>query len=88
MTREEATQHFIDLLKDEDAFTNRDKEAFDVAIKALSKEPCGDCISRETARRIIDSGRTKEQMLDMIANTPSVQFTVLDDIKAEGEKHE
>ena len=39
-----------------------------------------DYISKETARRIIDSGRTKEQMLDMLENTPSVQSTVLEDI--------
>ena len=40
-----------------------------------------DYISKETARRIIDSGRTKEQMLDMLENTPSVQSTVLEDIR-------
>ena len=44
----------------------------------------GECISRETARRIIDSNRTKEQMLDMLENTPSVQpVSVLEDIKSE-----
>lgn len=53
------------------------------ASKALSQEPCIDCISREIVRRIIDSGRTKEQMLDMLANTPSVQPKVLEDIKVE-----
>ena len=42
-----------------------------------------DYISKETARRIIDSGRTKEQMLDMLENTPSVQPKVIEDIKAE-----
>jgi len=48
------------------------KEALDMAIKALEQQPCGDCISRETARRIVDSGRTRQQMIDMILATPPV----------------
>ena len=54
-------------------------------LEALEQEPCEDCISRETARRIVDSGRTRQQMIDMILATPSVkpQEPVLDNIKAE-----
>lgn len=47
-------------------------EALDMAIKALEQEPCEDCISRETARRIVDSGRTRRHMIDMILATPPV----------------
>lgn len=35
-------------------------------------EPMRDLIYRETARRIIDSPRSKEQMLTMLSSTPSV----------------
>ena len=39
---------------------------------ALSAEPCEDYVSREVVRRIIDSPRSKRQMLDMLASLPSV----------------
>ena len=42
-----------------------------------------DLVSREVVRRIIDSPRTQEQMLDMLASIPSAELSVIEDIKAE-----
>lgn len=73
MTREEAINIMSQMIKDEEGFlSDNTVEAHKMAIKALEQEPCEDCISRETARRIVDSGRTRKHMIDMILATPPV----------------
>ena len=74
MTREEAIKlltQYIDYDAETPDYYEMEK-ACKAAIKALKQEPCEDCISRETARRIVDSGRTRQQMIDMILATPPV----------------
>ena len=48
MTREDAIRH-IKWIKDNGHTANylNEKEALDMAIKALEQEPCEDCISRQ-----------------------------------------
>ena len=48
MTREEATAYF----KDMNECTYGNVEPIQIAIKALEKEPCDDCISREAVEKI------------------------------------
>ena len=74
MTREERTKLIKHLKHDRSIgadYMITDKDA-DEIIRALEQEPCDDCISRETARRIVDSGRTRQQMIDMILAIPPV----------------
>lgn len=73
MNREQAINIISQMIKDEEGFlSDNTVEAHKMAIKALEQEPCGDCISRETARRIVDSGRTRQQMIDIILAIPPV----------------
>ena len=65
MTNEEAIERLKGLYGNN--YTEQEK-ALDMAIKALQS----DCISREMARRIIDSGRTKEQMLESLKTAPDI----------------
>ena len=70
MTNKEQT---ISNLKKLKSFHNGSYGAdIDRAIKSLEQEPCEDAISREVARRIIDSGRTRDQMLEMVESAVAV----------------
>ena len=63
--------------KDNNAFSLQLNEALNMAIKVLQT----DCISREMARRIIDSGRTREQMLESLETAPDI----VQELKNKGE---
>ena len=74
MTREDAIKN----IKEHCYFANlipQAKEALEMAIKALEKKSCEDCISREEMWRayhkMIDSGKTVD-VYDAIKNLPSV----------------
>ena len=76
MTREEA----IELLHDiqTDAVYNvlsSEKEALDMAIKALEQQPCDDAISRETVLEIIEKEEFKGDAIYGIERLPSVTPT-------------
>ena len=84
MTREEAIMY----LKRADVSVGckvktKTAEAIEMAIEALQKEPCGDCVSRETVMHILDevggdfdSPREAvvpiDYIADMVAELPSV----------------
>ena len=51
MTKEEATK-WLKTFKGRTGMAEL-SQAFDVAIKALEQEPCGDCISREKAKQFL-----------------------------------
>ncbi len=74
MTREEA----IEYLKAEDIHEQAEKEAFEMAIKALSQEPCDDAISRDFLFRVLDNfcGHdrtiTLDTLTDIVYYLPSV----------------
>jgi hypothetical protein len=50
------------------------KEALDMAIKALEQQPCEDCISREQAIRVAEQGQIQgfEWQFKKLCNLPSV----------------
>ena len=102
MTREEARQRIKILsagLRDEDSVEYAvfdDKEALEMAISALSAEPCDDCISRQAVLNAIQKLNIPEDMCVFeiishievaIATLPSVENkyfdSVIEDIKAE-----
>lgn len=90
MTREEA----IEIIKDYDVNGcgychqggDEIEEAFDMAIEALSAEPCEDCISRKEAINAIKRTVSTEQ-IKALKRLPSIQpkskTDVLDKIRAE-----
>ena len=74
MTREEA----ISILKTFRITGDKAHEAFDMAIKALEKQPCKNCISREAAIDIVEKWFNKIQLngdicCDGIRSLPSVE---------------
>ena len=96
MTNEEAIAYIQEWLKDEYAVNSKDRKALNAAIKALSREPCDDCISREDtlARLRADTSFVctgdKLQAIEIVNNmppvTPQPKTEVLDEIRDEIEE--
>ena len=78
MTRNEALEilQAVKFLLPIEAYTDRAEEALDMAIEALDKplpKPHDRLMFWETARRIIDSPRSKEQMLAVLDSVPPIE---------------
>lgn len=78
MTRDEAKEilQAVKFLLPTEEYSERVEEALDMAIKALEQpipKPHDRLMFWETARRIIDSPRSKEQMLAVLDSVPPVE---------------
>ena len=78
MTRDEALEilQAVKFLLPIEAYTDRAEEALDVAIEALEQpipKPHDRLMYWETARRIIDSPRSKSQMLTVLDSVPPIE---------------
>ena len=85
MTNQEAIRNFKSLymmadITDEYGETE-DTTPYEKALNMAIEVLRSDCISREMARRIIDSGRTKEQMLESLKTAPDI----VQELKNKGE---
>lgn len=79
MTREEAVEELYRIVENQYRSAEKDKEALDMAIQALEKEPCEDCISRQDVLAIagdscldLDSYDDTREFCDEIKELPSV----------------
>ena len=73
MTYEEAKRVFLDRgYVEADGGTIYDPDAWRNACSKISKVLEQDMISREMARRIIDSGRSRDQLLESLNSAPDI----------------
>ena len=77
MTREEAIKA---LIKERKTALHENKQAFDMAIKALKQEPCEDCISREAVLDAINKYIEKSQSRGTIDDFISFEELVVKDL--------
>ena len=82
MTKEEAKE-ILEEVKDLDdsmyQYISAYEEALDMAIKALSQEPCEDAVSRQT---VIDALKEGTNVCDLITRTREMRIDIIDVIKA------